>query len=69
MITEEQYMEAIRVIEQYEYEQKVEFEPEDEEEFFGDGDQPCSVCGEIGGMVNQCCPGYDPLHFKNCGYG
>lgn len=32
-------------------------------------DEPCSVCGDIDGMVNPCCPGYDPLHFKNCGYG
>ena len=31
--------------------------------------EPCSVCGDIDGMVNRCCVGYDPLHFKNCGYG
>lgn len=66
MITEEQYMEAIRVIEQYEYEQKVEHEGTEEEEFFS---EPCSVCGDVDGMVNPCCPNYDPLHYKNCGYG
>lgn len=36
---------------------------------FDDEPEPCPTCGEIDGMVNQCCAGYDPLHFKNCGYG
>jgi hypothetical protein len=31
--------------------------------------EPCPTCGEIEGMVNPCCPGFDPLHYKNCGYG
>lgn len=28
---------------------------------------PCPTCGDVNGMVNPCCPDYDPLHFKNCG--
>ena len=30
--------------------------------------EPCPTCGDVDGMVNPCCPGYDPLHYKNCGY-
>jgi len=39
-------------------EQEEDYEPE-----------PCPTCGDIDGMVNPCCAGYDPLHYKNCGYG
>ena len=31
--------------------------------------EPCRTCGDIDGMVNPCCAGYDSLHHKNCGYG
>ncbi len=31
--------------------------------------EPCPTCGDIDGMVNPCCAGYDQLHYKNCGYG
>ncbi len=34
-----------------------------------DEPDPCPTCGDIDGMVNPCCAGYDPLHYKNCGYG
>lgn len=40
---------------------------EDEEQL--DEPEPCPACGNIDGMVNPCCGGYDPLHYKNCGYG
>jgi hypothetical protein len=38
----------------------------DEEDYI---DEPCPTCGDVNGMVNPCCAGYDPLHFRNCGYG
>jgi len=31
--------------------------------------EPCPTCGDIDGMKNPCCAGYDPLHYLNCGYG
>lgn len=31
--------------------------------------EPCLTCGDINGMKNPCCAGYDPLHRDNCGYG
>lgn len=34
-----------------------------------DEPEACPTCGDIDGMVNPCCAGYDPLHYKNCGYG
>ena len=40
---------------------------EDDEQF--DEDEPCHTCGDINGMINPCCSGYDALHYKNCGYG
>lgn len=40
---------------------------EDDEQL--DEPEPCPTCGDIDGMVNPCCAGYDPLHYKNCGYG
>lgn len=52
MISEEQYQDAIRVIEQYEYEQKAEHEPPDEddgEDYNDDGDE------------------YDDRHHCSCG--
>ena len=39
---------------------------EDDEQW--DEPEPCATCGDIDG-VNPCCAGYDPLHYKNCGYG
>lgn len=38
----------------------------DEEDYI---DEPCPTCGDVNGMVNPCCAGYDPLHYRNCGYG
>lgn len=34
-----------------------------------DEEEECPVCGQIDGMDNPCCPNYDPLNYKNCGYG
>ncbi len=42
---------------------------DDDEEDPDDNDRRCHTCGDVDGMVNPCCPGYDRLHFKNCGYG
>ena len=50
-------------------------EKESEESFidnFGMGEdeiEPCPTCGDIDGMRNPCCAGFDPLHRDNCGYG
>lgn len=75
MITEEEYRLAKSIVEQYErdeYETKqreadaeVNWMDEDEDEEI----EPCSVCGQIEGMGNPCCANYDPLSYKNCGYG
>lgn len=45
-----------------------DLEDEHDEEFER-ANEPCPTCGDINGMVNPCCAGYDPLHYKNCGYG
>lgn len=68
MITKTEYEAAKETIRLYELQLQME------EMQFDDGDgweelEPCSVCGDIEGMVNPCCPNYDPFHFKNCGYG
>jgi len=74
-ITKEQYLNAKKIVDEYErdeYETNMriaEHELDEDDPIFGDADQPCSVCGEIDGMVNPCCPDYDPLHRDNCGYG
>lgn len=41
------------------------------DDYEGDFDEPepCPTCGDIEGMVNPCCANYDPLNYKNCGYG
>lgn len=44
-------------------------EPFSSEECEEDEIEPCPTCGEVDGMKNPCCAGYDPLHFSNCGYG
>jgi hypothetical protein len=66
-ITKEEYEKAkatVRSYELQEYLREIEYQDEDFQE-----PEPCSVCGDVDGMVNQCCVGYDPLHYKNCGYG
>jgi hypothetical protein len=45
MITEDQYQEALRVIEAYEYEQKVLNEPDDD--FEDEEPEECDECGRI----------------------
>lgn len=72
MINEKQYLEAKAIVVAYEWQLKEALFmgsgfDEDEEQW--DELEPCSICGDIGGMVNPCCAGYDPLHYKNCGYG
>lgn len=42
---------------------------QEEEEDDAHEPEACSVCGAIDGRVNPCCSGYDPLDFKNAGYG
>ena len=64
MITESEYSEACSIIKKYNEQQNYLLDDEED-----DGERPCETCGEIGGMINQCCPHYDPLHYKNCGYG
>lgn len=71
MITKEQYLAAKSIVDEYEreeYETGMRLAESELDEMDGIN-QPCPTCGDIDGMVNPCCPGYDPLHFKNCGYG
>lgn len=72
MITKEQYELYKYLVEEYEkaeYEEKMR-EAEDALEWgLDDEPEPCPTCGEIDGMDNPCCPNYDPLSYKNCGYG
>jgi len=54
--------------------QKSQLKPAKEEREWNEQEEdcdqePCPTCGDIDGMVNPCCAGYDPLHYKNCGYG
>lgn len=72
MINEKQYLEAKAIVEAYERQLQQAhvmgsgFDEDDEQ---WDEPEPCPTCGDIDGMVNPCCAGYDPLHYKNCGYG
>jgi hypothetical protein len=70
MITENQYLEAKAIVEAYEMQQRLEYENriELDDEYWHEP-EPCPTCGDIDGMVNPCCAGYDPLHYLNCGYG
>ncbi len=73
MITEDEYLRAKKIVEEYEHDEYEARQREaedlvnwmDEE----DPDEPCPTCGEVNGMDNPCCPNYDPLSYKNCGYG
>lgn len=74
MITREQYEHWKPLIERYEqaeYEDKQREAEQllDEDDPLYAPEEPCPTCGDIDGMVNPCCPGYDPLHYLNCGYG
>ncbi|MEK6884972.1 MAG: hypothetical protein AABY22_35400, partial [Nanoarchaeota archaeon] len=59
-------------LEKYKASISLDFTHEEDEDKGDDDDdifEPCPTCGDIGGMVNPCCASYDPLHFKNIGYG
>ena len=70
MINEKQYLEAKAIVEAYErqLQQALVMGSGDDEDQW-DEPEPCPTCGDVDGMVNPCCAGYDPLHYKNCGYG
>jgi len=68
MISESEFQEAQSIIHQYweERQRQADYELEQDDM---DYLEPCPTCGEVDGMVNPCCPNYDPLHYLNCGYG
>jgi len=69
-ITKEQYLEAKRIVDEYEreeYEIGMRLAEQQLDEMDG-LNEPCPTCGEIDGFDNPCCPNYDPLSYKNCGY-
>ena len=70
MITEKDYLEALRIVNAYhtQSQQTSVTEGECEDDLYNEL-EPCPTCGDIDGMVNPCCAGYDPLHYRNCGYG
>lgn len=69
MITREEYLQALSIVARYEEQQGIDDFDEWVDEEAERQSEPCSVCGEINGMVNPCCANYDPLHIHNCGYG
>lgn len=73
MITEEEYQKALRVVEDYEYQQKVENEPDDDE--YDDDPEECDDCGRMNCIcdyVNNCSCGAwkwgnnGPMHVADC---
>lgn len=73
MITEEEYQKALRVVEDYEYQQKVENEPDDDE--YEDDPEECDYCGRVSCIceyVNNCTCGAwswgnnGPMHVADC---
>lgn len=68
MITTAEYESAKETIRQYELQLQIAQMQLDNSDDWEES-EPCSVCGDIDGMANPCCPNYDPLHYKNCGYG
>lgn len=72
MITKEEYLKAKAIVDQYEHDEWEEKQRQAEEDLSWEDEmmeEPCSVCGEVGGTENPCCPDYDPLDYKVCGYG
>ena len=72
MITEKSYLEALKIVNAYRLQLQqppVMGSGCDDDDEQCDESEPCPTCGDIDGMVNPCCAGYDPLHYRNCGYG
>ena len=77
-ISHEDYLKAKKIVEEYENQEFMQgcqdamfceaCQAFSEFDCVCDELEPCSVCGEIDGMVNPCCASYDPLHHDNCGY-
>lgn len=71
MITREQYEHWKPLIEEFELAVWEDAQREADESLEADDpmNAPCPTCGEIDGVDNPCCAMYDPLSYKNCGYG
>ena len=74
MITEEQYLEAQKLVKAYQEQLKQALvigsgNDEDIDEDWELAHEPCPTCGDVMEMRNACCANYDPLHIDNCGYG
>ena len=73
ILLESELQEVVSAVEKDKMEAKEDFsgwtQDDEIDEDYELSQEPCSVCGDIDGMVNRCCAGYDPLHYKNCGYG
>lgn len=55
MITEDQYKEALRIVEEYKYQNPLEYEPDDDD--FEDDDEECMDCGRVNcvcDLANDC---------------